>query len=110
MSLNKLSELAKREQTIYSHYESPILEGEIEYDTTRLITKVLFPITAIVTALTAILSAYLLTKHFHIMVAIAALQEVIPTVKAQFDFIYEKQTDKPPVSNLYWTNYWLEAL
>ena len=35
------------------------------------------------------------------MVAIAALQEVIPTVKAQFDFIYEKPTDTPPVSNLY---------
>ena len=33
------------------------------------------------------------------MVAIAVLQEVIPSVKAQFDFIYEKQTDKPPVSN-----------
>ena len=44
------------------------------------------------------------------MGAIEALQEVIHTVKAQFDFIYEKQTDKPTVSNLYWTNYRLAAL
>ena len=44
------------------------------------------------------------------MGAIGALQEVIHTVKAQFDFIYEKRTDKPMVSNLYWTNYRLEAL
>ena len=100
MSLNKLSELAKREQILYSHNESPILEGEIESDTTWLITKVLFPITAIVITLTAISSAYLLTKHFPIMVAIAALQVVIATVKAQFDSIYEKQTDKSPASNL----------
>ena len=95
MSLNKVSELAKREQILYSHYESPIIEGEIESDTTWLVTKVLFLITAIVTTLTVILSAYLLRTNFPIMVAIAALQEVIPTVKAQFDFIYEKQTDKP---------------
>ena len=44
------------------------------------------------------------------MGAIETLQEVIHTVKSQFDFIYEKQTDKPTVSYHYWTNYRLEAL
>ena len=110
MSLNKLSELAKREHILYSHDESPILESEIESDTTWLITKVLLPITAILITVTAILSAYLLTIYFRKIVTIVALQEVIPIVKSQFDFIYKKQTNKPPASNLYWNNHRLEAL
>ena len=44
MSLNKITDMAKREQTIYSHYEAPIIEGELEAGSTWLITKVLFPI------------------------------------------------------------------
>ena len=52
MSLYKLVDLAKRDQTLYSHYESPIIEGKIESDTTWLITKVFFPILAIITTIT----------------------------------------------------------
>ena len=57
MSINKITDMAKREQTIYSHYEA-IIEGELEAGSTWLITKVLFPILAIITALTAISSFY----------------------------------------------------
>ena len=73
MSLNKLSELAKREQALYSHYESTIIEKAIESDTTWLIAKVLFPISVIIATFTAISSDHLLTKHFTIMITLATL-------------------------------------
>ena len=38
------------------------------------------------------------------------MQESISAVNALFDFIYKKQTERPAILALYWTDYRLEAL